>query len=83
MTQPKDNKIIVNGTQYTVPDDTLTFDQVVEIAFPGHPNDPAAPYLVTYEKAQSKPHEGDLAAGGKVEVKHNGTTFDVTPTNRS
>lgn len=83
MAHAKENKIIVNGTEHTVPDDTLKFDQIVEIAFPGHPNDPNAPYLVTFEKAQSKPHEGALAAGGKVEVKHNGTTFDVTPTNRS
>lgn len=75
--------VIVNGTEHTVPDDIVTFEEVVEIAFPGHPNNPDIVFSVTFEKAHSKPHQGTLAAGGKVTVKKHGTIFDVTQTNRS
>lgn len=76
-------KIIVNGTERTVSTDVLTFDAIVNIAFPGHPTDPNVVFSVTFEHAQSKPHQGTLAAGGTVTVKHHGTIFDVTQTNRS
>lgn len=80
---PKQFEIIVNGTENGVPDEIVTFEEVVEIAFPGHPNSPDIVFSVTFEKAQSKPHQGTLAAGGKVTVKKHGTIFDVTQTNRS
>lgn len=75
-------KLIVNGTEHTVLNDIITFDQIVEIAFPGHPNNPDIVFSVTFENAQH-PHQGTLAAGGSVEVKKHGTVFDVTQTNRS
>lgn len=83
MAHPKDNKIVVNGTPHTVSTDLLTFDAVVEIAFPGHPADPNVIFSVTFDKADSKPHQGTLAAAGTVTVKNHGTIFDVTQTNRS
>jgi len=83
MAQPKDNKIIVNGTQHSVSNDVVTFEQIVEIAFPGHPDNPDIVFSVMFEKAKSKPHQGTLAPGGQVEVRNNGTIFDVTQTNRS
>jgi 5,10-methylene-tetrahydrofolate dehydrogenase/methenyl tetrahydrofolate cyclohydrolase len=79
----KDIKIIVNGTEHVVTEDVVSFDEVVEIAFPGHPNNPDIVFSVTFEKADSKPHQGTLASGGKVTVKKRGTVFDVTQTNRS
>jgi hypothetical protein len=79
----KQTTIIVNGTEHSVPSDVVTFDQVVEIAFPGHPANPDIVFSVTFEKADSKPHQGTLATGGKVTVKKHGTVFDVTQTNRS
>lgn len=82
MAHPKEIKIIVNGTRHTVSTDVLTFEDIVELAFPGHPTDPNIVFSVTYDKAESKPHEGTLAPGGKVTVKNN-TVFDVTQTNRS
>ncbi len=75
--------IVVNGTEHTVTNDVVTFDQVVDIAFPRHPTNPDVVFSVTFEKAASKPHQGTLAAGGSVTVKKNGTVFDVTQTNRS
>lgn len=82
MTEEHKYKIIVNGSEYTVPNETVTFDEVVEIAFPHHPTNPDIVFSVTFENAE-KPHQGTLAAGGKVEVKKHGTVFDVTQTNRS
>lgn len=79
----KDFEIIVNATEHTVQSSVLTFEAIVDIAFPGHPTDPNIVFSVTFEHAQSKPHAGTLAAGGKVEVKKKGTIFDVTQTNRS
>jgi len=79
----KEYQIIVNGTEYAVANDIVTFDEVVEIAFPSHPTNPDIVFSVTFEHAESKPHQGTLAAGGKVTVKKHGTVFDVTQTNRS
>ncbi|MDE2071417.1 MAG: multiubiquitin domain-containing protein [Patescibacteria group bacterium] len=76
-------KIIVNGTEHTVSNDVVTFEQVVKMAFPSHTHDPNVVFSVTFEHAESKPHQGTLAAGGKVTVKKHGTVFDVTQTNRS
>jgi len=84
MTQDnKDYQIIVNGSARTVQTNIITFSAIVDIAFPGHPTDPNIVFSVTYEHAQSKPHQGTLAEGGQVEIKKHGTIFDVTQTNRS
>ena len=75
-------EIAVNGRPHTVTDAHVTFEQVVEIAFP----DAQAPntvFSMTYRHAVSAPHAGELGAGGKVEVKHKGTLFNVTRTIRS
>lgn len=83
MAHPKENTIIVNGTQHNIAADVITYEQLVEVAFPGHPNDPNVVFKVTFTKADGKPHQGTVAAGGSVHIKHNGTTFDVSQTNRS
>lgn len=75
--------VIVNGTPHTVPNDVVTFEQVVEIAFPNHPTNPDLVFSVTFENAASDPRQGTLATGGRVTVKKHGTVFDVTQTNRS
>ncbi|EQM04945.1 multiubiquitin domain-containing protein [Vibrio parahaemolyticus] len=38
---------------------------------------------MTYRHAKSKPHAGELAAGGSVIVKKKGTVFNVTATDKS
>jgi hypothetical protein len=83
MAHEKEFKIIVNGTEHEVSTEVLTFEAIVAIAFPNHPTDPNIVFSVTFEHAQSKPHQGTLATGGTVTVKRHGTIFDVTQTNRS
>lgn len=79
---PAQFEIIVNGRPRTVTNARVTFEQVVQLAFPGQPAEPNAVYSMTYRHAASAPHAGELAAGGSVEVK-NGTVFNVTKTVQS
>lgn len=83
MAHEKDFEIIVNATKKTVDHDVLTFKEIVDLAFPNHPDDPNTVFSVTFEHAESKPHAGTLSAGGEVTVKKHGTIFDVTQTTRS
>ncbi|MGA2241146.1 MAG: multiubiquitin domain-containing protein [Verrucomicrobiota bacterium] len=85
VTGPKpvtDYEIIVNARPRIVHDEDVTFEQVVELAFPG-PHGPNITFSMTYRHAASKPHAGELGAGGVVEVKHKGTIFNVTKTDKS
>jgi hypothetical protein len=74
-------EIIVNSRPNTVTGRQVTFEQVVQFAFPGA-HDPNVSFSMTYRHAFSKPHAGELGAGGVVEVK-NGTIFNVTRTVQS
>jgi hypothetical protein len=79
---PSTFEIIVNSRPRTVADRRVTFEQVVQLAFPG-PHDPNVEFSMTYRHAASKPPAGELAAGGSVEVKKKGTVFNVTRTVQS
>jgi hypothetical protein len=85
VTGPKpvtDYEIIVNARPRIVHEQDVTFEQVVELAFPG-PHGPTIMFSMTYRHAESKPHAGELGAGGVVEVKKKGTIFNVTKTDKS
>jgi hypothetical protein len=73
--------IIVNAQPHSVESQTVTYDEVVKIAYPTPPS-PDARYTVTYRNAD-KPKEGSLAPGQSVEVKREGTIFNVKATGRS
>jgi hypothetical protein len=75
-------EIMVNGRPRTVDHQHVTFEEVVQIAFPGTPASNLA-FSMTYSHAASKPHAGNLGAGGSVDVKKKGTIFNVTPTVQS
>lgn len=75
-------EITVNARLRVVNDEIVTFEQVVELAFPG-PHGPNMVFSMTYRHAASKPHAGELGPGGIVEVKKKGTIFNVTPTDKS
>lgn len=85
ITGPKPVKtfeIIVNARPRIVNDKHVTFEQVVQLAFPGPPG-PNIVFSMTYQHAASKPHSGELGPGGSVEVKKKGTIFNVTKTDKS
>lgn len=73
--------ITVNGRQKTVTTNTLTFDDVVDLAFPGGPRGDNWVYTVGYRRAEGN-KSGSLSAGDSVKVK-DGMVFDVTQTDKS
>lgn len=75
-------EIIVNSRPREIDGHVATFEQVVQLAFPGGAADQNTVYSMTYRHAASQPHAGELGPGGKVDVK-NGTIFNVTRTVRS
>lgn len=79
---PRESEIVVNARKRTVKGRTVSFEQIVELAFPGS-HEPDATFSMTYRHAASEPHAGELGAGGHVEVKKEGTVFNVTKTIRS
>jgi hypothetical protein len=85
VTGPKpvtDYEIIVNARPRIVHEEDVNFEQVVQLAFPG-PHGPNIMFSMTYRHAASRPHAGELGVGGVVEVKHKGTIFNVTKTDKS
>lgn len=74
-------EITVNTRPRTVVGSLVTYEQIVQLAFPG-PHDPNVEFTMTYRHAASTPPSGELGAGGSVRVK-NGSIFNVTRTVRS
>ena len=75
-------RIIVDGTPHLVPTDEVTFDAVVNLAYPGGGRGELITYTVTFYDGGGRPPEGALAEGEKAKVK-DGTVFNVTRTDRS
>lgn len=80
----KEIKIWVNGREKIVEkNEELTFDEVVALAFDNPPTGENILFTITYYKGgnEHKP-EGKLLQGESVKIK-DGTTFNVTPTDKS
>lgn len=78
----KDYAVVINGTSFTLENDTVSYEELGQLAYPDH--DPQAMLTVTYQHADT-PHggKGTLVAGESVKVKKKGTTFSVRLTTRS
>jgi Multiubiquitin len=74
--------LVINGQLAVVPNETVSYTEVVAIAYPVSPG-PETTYTVTFRRAREPRHEGILVEGETVEVKKEGTTFDVVPTGKS
>ena len=74
--------IIVNGTPYPVPGDEVSFDQVVDIAYPDGGRGPLITYTVNFYNGAGRPPEDKLIEGHEAKIK-DGTVFNVTRTDRS
>jgi Multiubiquitin len=77
----KDYRIIVNGEPKTAESEIVTFEQITKLAYP-EPPFPETLFTVTFRNAK-KPKEGRLVEGQSVEVKRNGTVFNVKATDKS
>lgn len=71
--------IIVNTKPFPWSEKKITFEQVVELAWPGQPYDPQGT-TVEYSRGHGPDHS--LRPGRSVEVKER-MIFDVEPANRS
>lgn len=84
MAQEHSFVVIVNLEQKTVPEQTVTFDEIVRLAFPDKADDPNVTFKVTYRKAEAPNHEGSMVEGDTVEVKKDGkTSFTVVHATKS
>lgn len=79
--QPTEFEITINARAHTLQSSTLTFERVIQLAFPNSTIPPNA-YAMTFECAASHPSAGDLTPGKSIHVK-TGTQINVTPTNQS
>ena len=73
--------IIVNGERKTIPSREVSYTEVVALAYPTPPS-PDTMFTVTYRNAV-KPKEGSLVDGQSVEVREEGTIFNVRATGKS
>ncbi len=78
----RDFVIIVNGQKKTVTTKTVTFDEIVKLAFPTPPSGANILYTVSYEDGPKVNPQGSLKEGGTVKVK-DGMIFNVTATDKS
>jgi len=76
----KEYNIVVNARKHVWNEPTITYEQVVKLAFPDQPVDPSITYPVTYSNPHG--HDGHLVAGQETEVKE-GMIFHVVNTGRS
>lgn len=75
-------RIFINGRPRTVAHRRVSYDQLVQLAFPDGPAGENVTYTITYTRAAGSKAEGALAAGGFIRVKE-GTRINVTPTDKS
>lgn len=77
----KEFRIVVNGEPKTVESEEVSFEEVTKLAYPTPPFADTM-FTVTFRNAK-KPKEGTLVEGQSVEVKKDGTIFNVKATDRS
>jgi hypothetical protein len=81
---PEEHKrfeIIVNGQRKPWDEETISYSQVVNLAFPP-PHSSTEFFTVQYSRGPKENPQGTLVDGQSVKVK-SGMVFDVTRTDRS
>lgn len=84
MRLPEDHRkfeIIVNARPRSWNEDTISYSQVVDLAFPP-PHTPTEIFTVQYSRGPKENRQGTLVEGQAVPVK-SGMVFDVTRTDKS
>lgn len=80
----KELDVVVNMTRKRVPDQTVTFDEIVRLAFPQKVGDANTTFTVNYRKAKEPQHAGAMVEGDSVVIKENGdTSFTVVHATKS
>jgi hypothetical protein len=79
---PKPVTIVVNARTHEWKAKEITFEQIVDLAYPGQPPTEQDTYTVRYSRGHDGHGAGSLTAGHSVRVKK-GMVFDVYRTSRS
>jgi hypothetical protein len=79
---PKTFTIYVNGQKKVVTTKTVTFAEIVTLAYPTPPTGDNILYTISYEDGPPANPQGSLKEGGAVNIK-NGMIFNVTATDKS
>ncbi|MFE6868801.1 multiubiquitin domain-containing protein [Kitasatospora sp. NPDC057692] len=74
--------IVVNARPHTWEAKEITYEQIVDLAYPGQPPTDQDTYTVRYSRGHDGHGAGSLTAGHSVAVKK-GMVFDVYRTSRS
>lgn len=78
----KEFTIVVNGREKTVTDRTLSFDQLVHLAFEDPPTGEFICFTITYRRGHGDKPEGILKEGKSLKVK-DGMIVNVIVTDKS
>ena len=76
---PKKFNIFVNGQRKTWEEESITYVQLVNLAFP---NSNSEMFTVQYSRGPQENPDGTLVSGQNVKVK-SGMSFDVSRTDKS
>jgi len=74
--------ITINTTDYEEPKGKITYDRIVQLAYPDFGQFPNATYSIVYERGASGHATGALSKGGSVEIVK-GMRFRVKRTGES
>jgi hypothetical protein len=75
-------EIVVNTRPYRWAEKTISYEEVVNIAYPGQPVGDAEDVTVRFTRGHDEKRDGSLTAGHSVKVK-NKMVLDVYRTSRS
>jgi len=76
----KEVRIFINTREFVVPKTKLTYQELVDMAYPGDVPGPDKVYEITYSSEHGP--DGSVGVGGEVKLKE-GMVFNVGITNRS
>ncbi len=81
----KDRKLVeitINAEDFEEPKGKMTYDRVVDLAYPDNANFPQATYSIIFERGASGKPQGTLSKGDQVEIVK-GMRFRVKRTGES
>lgn len=79
---PKLVKIDIDGDPFEEPKGKISYQRVVELAYPDFAQHPNATYSIVYERGNADKPQGTLTKGGEVQIVE-GMRFRVKRTGES
>lgn len=80
--RPPRTEIIVNGRKKTVRENSLSFEELVALAFEKPPAGENVSFVITYDRGPKQNPKGTMSPGQKVKIR-DGMIFNVRHTDKS